>query len=176
MVIFKMRIVVDTNVFINGIFKGDSYCKAIFNLKSLNKITFVMNKEMQNELLITFGNILVAAFEKKYKNNNSLTQINIFSLMATLSKCLWQVEEIDHIINTNYCVDDKSANKFIDCCIDGQVTYLITQDQHINRDSQFDGCLFNLFINIFLTYLVLIDSIIAYFDLLCQCNYLFHLN
>lgn len=127
-----MRIVVDTNVFINGIFKKDTYCKAIFALKSLNKVSFVMNKEMQNELLITFGDILLEAFKKVNKSQ----VFNIFPLMATLSKCLWQVEEIDHIINTDYCVEDKSDNKFIDCCIDGNVHYLITQDQHINSISQ----------------------------------------
>lgn len=123
-----MRVVLDTNVFINGIFKNDSFCKAIFNLKSFNKISFVMNKEMQNELLITFGNILLEAF-KKIDNTK---EFNIFPLMASLSKCLWQVEEIDHIINTNYCSEDISDNKFIDCCIDGNVKYLITQDVHLN--------------------------------------------
>ena len=127
-----MRVVLDTKVFINGIFKKDTFCKAIFNLKSLNKVSFVMNKEMQNELLITFGNILMEAL-KRINNNN---EFNIFPLMATLSKCLWQVEEIDHIINTNYCIEDKSDNKFIDCCIDGNVKYLITQDQHINSISE----------------------------------------
>lgn len=127
-----MRIVVDTNVFINGIFKGNKYCKAIFQLKGLNKVTFVMNKEMQNELLITFGNILNEAYKKLDKEQD----INIFALMATLSKCLWQVEEIDHVINTNYCEEDKSDNKFIDCCVDGNVKYLITQDQHINSASE----------------------------------------
>ena len=127
-----MRVVVDTNVFINGIFKKDSFAKAIFNLKSLNKISFVMNKEMQNELLVTFGNILLEAI----KRIDSKKDFNIFPLMATLSKCLWQVEEIDHIINTDYCKDDKSDNKFIDCCIDGNVKYLITQDTHINSVSE----------------------------------------
>ena len=132
MVLDKMRIVVDTNVFINGIFKGDSFAKAIFNLKSLNKVSFVMNKEMQNELLIAFGNILMEAIDRIDKNK----KFNIFPLMATLSKCLWQVEEIDHIINTDYCKDDKSDNKFIDCCIDGNVKYLITQDDHIGSVSE----------------------------------------
>lgn len=127
-----MRVVVDTNVFINGIFKQDDFCKAIFKLKELNKIAFVMNKEMQNELLLTFYNILIEAFKRKNIKNKDLT---IFKLVATLSKCLWQVEEIDHIINTNYCVDDKSDNKFIDCCIDGNIKYLITQDKHINSAS-----------------------------------------
>lgn len=127
-----MRIVVDTNVFINGIFKNDTFCKAIFTLKSLNKVSFVMNKEMQNELLVTFGNILLEAFNRI----NGEEKINIFSLMATLSKCLWQVEEIDHVINTNFCKEDNSDNKFIDCCIDGNVKYLITQDSHINDVQQ----------------------------------------
>lgn len=124
-----MDIVVDTNVFINGIFKGDEFCKAIFKLKTTNNVTFVMNKEMQNELLITFATILLEAYEAK---KDKLGQIKIIPLMTSLSKCLWQVKEIDHIINTNYCIEDKSDNKFIDCCIDGNVKYLITQDKHIN--------------------------------------------
>ena len=127
-----MRIVLDTNVFIKGIFKEDSFCKAIFRLKSLNKVTFVMNKEMQDELLFTFYNILLEAFKRK---NATDKELRVLPLAATLSKCLWQVEEIDHIINTNYCVDDKSDNKFIDCCIDGNVKYLITLDTHINSVS-----------------------------------------
>lgn len=127
-----MRVVVDTNVFINGIFKHDNFCKAIFRFKELNKIAFVMNKDMQNELLVTFYKILIEALKRKNIENK---EIKLLSLIATLSKCLWQVEEIDHIINTNYCVEDISDNKFIDCCIDGNVKYLITQDKHINSIS-----------------------------------------
>lgn len=127
-----MDIVVDTNVFINGIFKNDESCRAIFNLKAMNKVTFVMNQKMQAELLVTFANILLEAYEKKKDRNGN---IKVIPLMASLSKCLWQVKEIDHIINTNYCAEDKSDNKFIDCCIDGDVKYLITQDMHINNVS-----------------------------------------
>ena len=127
-----MKVVVYTNVFIYGLFKNDDFCKAIFRLKSLNKITFVMNKEMQNELLITFGDILMEAIERIDANK----KFNIFPLMAGLSKCLWQVEEIDHVIRTNYCIEDETDNKFIDCCIDGDVKYLITQDNHIGSVSE----------------------------------------
>lgn len=127
-----MRVVLDTNVFINGLFKNDDFCKALFRLKNLNKITFVMNKEMQAELLFTFYNILLEAFKRKRSKNGEL---QVLPLAATLSKCLWQVEEIDHIMYTNYCEEDKSDNKFIDCCIDGNVKYLIIQDMHINSVS-----------------------------------------
>lgn len=127
-----MKVVVDTNVFIDGLFKNDDFCRAIFRLKSLNKITFVMNKEMQNELLIAFGDILMEAIKRSDKSK----KFNIFPLMAGLSKCLWQVEEIDHVIKTSYCIEDESDNKFIDCCIDGDVHYLITQDNHIGSVSE----------------------------------------
>ena len=125
----KIKVVVDTNVFINGIFKEDEFSRAIFQLKSANKICFVMNKEMQNELLITFSTIVVEAYKRRAKKGE---EIGIIPLSASLSKCLWQVREVDHIIHTDFCKEDKSDNKFIDCCIDDDVKYLITQDKHIN--------------------------------------------
>ena len=128
----KIKVVVDTNVFINGIFKQDEFAQAVFQLKSANKICFVMNKEMQNELLVTFCSILLEAYKRRNKKGE---EIGIIPLSGSLSKCLWQVREVDHIIHTNFCKDDKSDNKFIDCCIDDDVKYLITQDQHINRVS-----------------------------------------
>ena len=125
----SIRAVIDTNIFVNGLFKNEDFAKAVFQLKMLNKITFVMNKEMQNELLCTFTDILIKALQHK-KEINKL--IDIIPLVTMLSKCLWQVEEIDRIIHTDYCKEDKSDNKFIDCCIDGNINYLITQDMHIN--------------------------------------------
>lgn len=128
-----MDVVLDTNIFINGLFKDDGFCKALFKLKATNKISFVMNEKMQDELLLTFAQILLKIYEKKKEN---LGELKLIPLMTSLSKCLWQVKEIDHIINTSYIKDDPSDNKFIDCCIDGNVKYLITQDQHINCVSE----------------------------------------
>ena len=129
----RIKVVVDTNIFINGIFKQDEFAQAMFQLKGANKIHFVMNKEMQNELIITFSTILLEAYKRRNKKGE---EIGIIPLSASLSKCLWQVREVDHIIHTNFCIDDKSDNKFIDCCIDDNVKYLITQDQHINGVAQ----------------------------------------
>ncbi len=126
----NIKVVVDTNIFINGIFKQDQFAQALFQLKSTNKICFVMNKEMQNELLITFCTILLEAYKRRAKKGE---EVGIIPLSASLSKCLWQVREVDHIIHTDFCKADKSDNKFIDCCIDDDVKYLITQDQHINE-------------------------------------------
>lgn len=94
----SIKVVVDTNVFINGIFKGDEFSQVIFQLKNVNKIVFVMNKGMQDELLITFANILLTAFKRKGKKGE---EIKLIPLSASLSKCLWQVREVDHLIHTN---------------------------------------------------------------------------
>ncbi len=125
----NIKVVVDTNVFINGIFSGDEFSKAIFRLKALNKVVFVMNKEMQNELIVTFTKILMEAFKR---NGNQGQEFKIIPLCTSLSRCLWQVREVDHIIYINHCKDDASDNKFIDYCIDDNVKFLITQDAHIN--------------------------------------------
>lgn len=125
----EIRVVVDTNIFIKALFFKDQFCKTILQLKKLGKITFVMNKEMQLELVRVFGEILIQTFKK---SNNTL---NIYPLLSSLSLCLWQVEEIDHIIYTEYC-EDHDDDKFVDCCIDGNVKYLITEDHHLNSISK----------------------------------------
>ena len=125
----NIKVVVDTNVFVKAIFHRDTNAKKLFQLKSDNKIRFVMNKEMQNELLVTFFRLLVKIVEEKSSSNIPL-------LGTLLSLSLWQVCEIDHNSKTKFC-DDPDDNKFIDCAIDGDVKYIITYDAHLNSLSDF---------------------------------------
>ena len=124
----SIDVVVDTNVFIKAIFHRDEFCKALFKLKSENKVKFVMNKETQNELLVTFFKLLQSILSKK-------EMLNIFPLASLLSQVLWQVKEIDHKTYTDYSTDIDD-NKFVDCAIDGNVKYLITYDEHLNSISE----------------------------------------
>lgn len=124
-----IKVVVDTNVFVKAIFHRDENAKKLFKLKSENKIRFVMNKEMQNELLVTFFNLLVSMVKDK-------TSTNIPALGTLLSLSLWQVFEIDHNSKVKFC-EDPDDNKFIDCAIDGDVKYIITYDAHLNSLSDF---------------------------------------
>ncbi len=125
----SLKVVVDTNVFVKAIFHKNQDAKELFRLKSNNKIRFVMNKEMQNELLVTFFNLLLATAKEK-----DIT--NIPKLGTLLSLSLWQVMEIDHNSKTTFC-EDPDDNKFIDCAIDGNVKYIITYDAHLNSLSDF---------------------------------------
>lgn len=125
----SLKVIVDTNVFVKAIFHKNQEAKELFRLKTNNKIRFVMNKEMQNELLVTFFKLLVQIVEKKQEKN-------IPTLGMLLSLSLWQVCEIDHNSKTTFC-EDPDDNKFIDCAIDGNVKYIITYDAHLNSLSDF---------------------------------------
>ena len=125
----SLKVIVDTNVFVKAIFHKNQDAKELFRLKDSNKIRFVMNKEMQNELLVTFFKLLAQIVEKKQVKN-------VPALGMLLSLSLWQVFEIDHNSKTNFC-EDPDDNKFIDCAIDGEVNYIITYDTHLNSLSDF---------------------------------------
>lgn len=123
-----IQIVVDTNVFVKAIFHRDENSKQLFQLKTNNKIRFVMNKEMQNELLVTFFKLITTTNKKDVK------KVTLLGTLLSLS--LWQVKEIDHISHTNYCTD-VDDNKFIDCAIDSNTKYIITYDEHLNSIADF---------------------------------------
>ena len=54
-------------------------------------------------------------------------------LLPKFGNTLWEIQHIPHNTQTNYCSDDTEDNKFIDCCIDGKIQYLITSDMHIRE-------------------------------------------
>lgn len=83
-----------------------------------------MNKEMQNELIVTFFKLLLSTLSKKDVQQS-------ITLGALLSSSLWQVREIDHLSHTNYS-EDIDDNKFVDCAIDSDTKYIITYDEHLN--------------------------------------------
>lgn len=118
-----IRVVVDTNVIIDAIINSDESCMSILKHKHDGDIVFCMNQSMHNELIYTFGRIL-----EKIKLERQLGK-----LLPKFGNTLWEIQHIPHNTQTNYCSDDTEDNKFIDCCIDGKIQYLITSDMHIRE-------------------------------------------
>lgn len=56
----------------------------------------------------------------------------ISRMLSRFGKMMYNIEKVEHKIRTNYS-EDKSDNNFIDCCIDGKVKYLITNDIHLEK-------------------------------------------
>lgn len=82
-----------------------------------------MNETMYKELILIFGRLL---------EKNKLTK-DMSRLVSYFGGTLWEIERIEHNTKTNYCKEDAEDNKFVDCCIDGRITYLITSDMHIRE-------------------------------------------
>lgn len=118
-----IRVVVDTNVFIDAIFHNDESCKSIFEYKQNKQIQFCMNEKMYNELILIFGRLL---------ERNKLLK-DMTKMISRFGKVLWEIEKVEHKTKTHYCVDDEEDDKFVDCCIDGRIQYLITSDMHIRE-------------------------------------------
>lgn len=118
----SVRVVVDTNVFIDAIFHNDQSCQSILKYKHDGDITFGMNEKMYKELYLIFGEQL-----DDVKLSKDLKR-----LLPKFGNTLYRVEWIPHETHTNYC-EDISDNKFVDCCIDGKINYLITSDMHIRE-------------------------------------------
>lgn len=116
----QIRVVVDTNVFVNVIFHNDKTCQKILQYNNENKIKFCFNEYTNNELYYIIGEILQKVMQER----------NVAKMLSRFGKMMYNIEKIEHKTKTNYCID-KSDNNFIDCCIDGQVKYLITSDIHI---------------------------------------------
>ena len=111
----------DTNVFIKAIFFNDESCKAIFRYKQQGLITFCMNKAMYNELILIFGRAV---------EENKMTR-KMSKLVSYFGNTLWEIEKVAHTSNTKYCEEDEEDNKFIDCCIDGRIKYIISRDSDL---------------------------------------------
>lgn len=120
-----IKVVADTNIFINAFFHKDKSAQALLRYYSQGKIKFYFNKETHNELHYIFGEMI----EKLIKENTA-------NLLGKFGDMMYDIEKIKHITRTNYVVD-QSDNKFIDCCIDGKVKYLISQDIHVEDVREF---------------------------------------
>lgn len=142
--ISSVKVVVDTNVFIDAIFGNDQSCQSILRYKHDGDIIFCMNEEMYNELYYIFSRELDEVKLKK----------DLQRLLPKFGNTLYQVKWIPHETHTNYC-EDKSDNKFVDCCIDGNIKYLITSDMHlreVQKDIEDIKKKYNLDLNIMSAY------------------------
>lgn len=121
-----IKVVVDTNVFINAIFHNDKSCQRILQYNNENKIKFCFNEYTNSELYYIVGQLIQKLMQGK----------DVSRMLSRFGKMMYDIEKIEHKTKTNYS-EDKSDNNFIDCCIDGQAKYLITNDIHLEnaRDS-----------------------------------------
>jgi len=119
-----MRVVVDTNVFVSGIFwKGISnkiinfwreekfdLVTSLKNVEELIKVLRYFKISMSNELMKEWINLLV---------ENSII--------------------VDVIGNVKVVKDDPTDDKFIETALNGNADYIVSQDRHLLDLKEFEG-------------------------------------
>lgn len=119
-----MKIVLDTNIFISGIFwSGDSE-KILYDWGN-EKYELVMSTEIIREIIETLMD-----FKIQLPINMLLLWISILSMK---SKIVEPEEKIDIV------KDDADDNKFIEAAVEGKADYVVTQDNHLLKIKEFEG-------------------------------------
>jgi len=116
-----MNVVLDTNIFVSGIFwKGDSY-KILQEWKE-GKIQLIMSIEIISEIsriLSDFKIQLPIELQKEW-----------IHMITTNSMIVEPMQKFN-------IVADTTDNKFIDAAVAGKAEYIITNDKHLLKINQF---------------------------------------
>lgn len=117
-----ISVVADTNVFIDAIFHKDKSAQRILQYNNEGKIRLYFNEDTNEELYRIYGRMISEIFGNK----------NMEYMLSRFGRMMYDVQHVKHKTKVDYC-EDKSDNKFIDCCIDSRTNILITSDIHLEN-------------------------------------------
>lgn len=119
-----MKIILDTNVIVSGIFwKGPS--EKVLCALADDKFKLIISSEIITEIIKTLMN-----FKIKLPFNEILLWLSIF---------LWKAELVEPEERVDVIKNDPEDNKFIEAAIEGNVEYIISQDHHLLDIKEYQG-------------------------------------
>jgi len=122
-----MRITVDTNVLISSTFwEGDS--------------SKIIKKVETGELKLILSESIIKEFEKVLNYNEIQDKIKNKNLEMkySINKIVSLSIIIDPLQKLNIC-EDSNDNIILECALEGQVNYLISQDNHLLKLKEIQG-------------------------------------
>ena len=121
-----MRVVVDTNVFISGIFWNGKSSK-IIKLVESNLIELIISEEIIQEIskVLNYEDIKRKVKDKNLEMMYSLEKILSFSILVFPTEILTIITE------------DLSDNRILVCAVAGDVDCIISQDIHLLKLKEF---------------------------------------
>lgn len=117
-----MRVVLDTNVFIDAFFKDNRDCNIVLKAERNGEFRLLVSNEMQEELL----RILGKSFSEFDFDGNE-----VFIIMKIISRALRRSDPISTTKKFTKC-EDKDDSMFFECAIEGNANYIISRDKHIH--------------------------------------------
>lgn len=120
-----MKAVLDTNVFISGIFWEGNFCSQIIYKWRMDEFELVSSKEIIEELAKTLNNFKISMSEDKIQE-----WINLIIKNAIIVEPGEKIEIIK---------EDPSDNKFLEVALNGGADFIISQDQHLLKLRQYSN-------------------------------------
>ncbi len=125
----KLRAVIDTNLFISGLFGKDSLSAKLQDLWINQEFELVTSIEIIKEVsrVVQYPRI------KKRFHPKDETLKRFFRLVfrkAVVTKDIYKTDRI---------ADDPSENKFLACALEGKVDFIVSRDRHLRNLKQFHG-------------------------------------
>ncbi len=118
-------LVVDTNVFLSGIFWKGNYSSQIIDLWRNRKVDLVSSIPIIDELTKNLRGFKIKMNEDDVQEWENMILENSF---------LVEPEESIEIVK-----DDKDDNKFVEAAVTGKAGYIITQDTDLLKIKEFRG-------------------------------------
>lgn len=125
----KLRAVIDTNLFISGLFAKDSLSAQLQNLWIDQEFELVTSLEIVKEIsrVLSYPRIK-ERFKPKEENVRRFFRL-IFR-KAIISKDLYRTDRI---------TDDPTDNKFLACALEKKADYIVSRDPHLRNLKHFHG-------------------------------------
>ncbi len=112
-----MRVILDTNVFISGIFWEGNFCSQIIDKWKNKKFELISSIEIIDELVKTLRNFKIQMPEDMIEEWRNLIIKNSFIVEPT--------------IKLDVVKDDPDDNKFLEAGIMGNLDFIVSQDKHL---------------------------------------------
>jgi len=119
-----MRVILDTNVFVSGIFWEGNFCSQIIEKWRERKFELVSSMEIIKELVKTLSD---------FKIQMPKDMINEWKNRIIENSII-----VEPTIKLDIIKDDPDDNKFLEAGITGNVDLIISQDKHLLKVKEYD--------------------------------------
>lgn len=125
----KLRAVVDTNLFISGLFGKDTLSSTLQNLWVSREFELATSIEILREVsrVLQYPKIRERF---KPKDENIRRFFKLIFRKAIITKDLYSTDRI---------TDDPSDNKFLACALEAKADYVVSGDNHLREIKHFHG-------------------------------------
>lgn len=116
----RIKVVLDTNIFIKGWFGDDPHCQRIMDWTDQRKLYLSFGQDTIGELMY-----MVKNFARHNLKGDKDAQVRMLENVAKLFLISTSVNTMDTIYEPS---NDKYDDMFLKCAIEGEVDYLVTDD------------------------------------------------